>query len=217
MLNILKLDSSFASVAKRLFLVATSAIFCATQLEVCSLAQTQDLLEYSDAEGYAVLSALLSGQQSAKGPVFLISPQTTPGLTSESLESCKSIPAEFKTATEDFQLRNKHPWKIRKQFNLPFEYEIADPGKKPADPPILPGEQPLDIPQPPIYAVSAVGFDPSRSHALVYFAGYAGPEAAGGGYYLFVKNKYGWGVAKASPVCEWMTQEMNITPARRFS
>jgi hypothetical protein len=218
MLNFLKLeDSTFTGVAARRILVGTLAIFCAAQLEVRSLAQTQSLPEYSDDEGYAVLSALLSPNHSPKGPVLVIYPQTSSGTEPDALRSCKDIPAEFKTAAQDFQLRNKHPWKLRNQFNLPFEYEIADPREKAADPPVLPGEQSLEVPQPPVYVVSAVGFNPARDRAFAYFAGSAGPMAASGGYYLLVKNKYGWGVAKASPVCQWMTQELNNAPVRRFS
>jgi hypothetical protein len=218
MLNFRKLeDSTFTSVAARLILVATVAIFCAAQLEVRSIAQTQLLPEYSDDEGYAVLSALLSPNHSPKGSVLVIYPQTSSGTEPDGLLSCKNIPAEFKTAAQDFQLRNKHPWKLRNQFNLPFEYAIADPREKAAEPPVLRGEQPLEVSQPPVYVVSAVGFNPARDRAFAYFAGYTGPIAATGGYELLVKNKYGWGVAKASPVCQWTAQEMNNAPARRSS
>jgi hypothetical protein len=207
--------STFMSAATRLVLVATAAFWFAAQLEIDSIAQTRALPEYSDPEGYAVLSTLLRPNHSPKGPVLVIYPQTSSGTESDAFQSCKNIPAEFKAAAQDFQLRNKHPWKLVSRFNLPFEYEISDPRKKPADPPVLPGEQPLEVPQPPVYFVSAVGFNPTRDHAVAYFAGYGGPEAASGGYYLLVKNKYGWGVIKASPVCEWMTQEINNDVGQR--
>jgi hypothetical protein len=160
--------------------------------------------EYNDADGYAVLSALIERMHSVNDSLFQLAPQTVSGITPDSFDSCKRIPAEFKSAAVDFREKNQQSWRLLKKFNLTFKFVFADEVNRDLPPP-APGEQEFQLPPDPVVSLSVVGFDASRRHAIVYLAVVCGPECRGGGYYLMVKNKYGWTEAVDSPACKWIS------------
>jgi hypothetical protein len=157
------------------------------------------------------LSVLLAQRHSAgsKG-TLIISPVTSSGSMADSFESCKEIPEEFQPAARDFRDKNKQKWRLVKKFNLKFEYEFEDQVKRAVPPSPVPGEQEMSPPNhSTVSVVSAVGFDPTKTHAIAYVAGFCGVECGGGGYYLLVKAKDGWKSVRNSPICEWMAENSN--------
>lgn len=162
--------------------------------------------DYVDADGNAVLSFLLQHYPPELGNTLEVASLTAAGAKADSLESCggSKIPSEFAAAVTDFKEKNKQTWRLTKKLNLKFRYKLVDLGKKRQ--PLVPTPNAKELPPPvfeqAVYQVSAVGFDDSHTHAIVYVAAVCGPDCASAGYHLLVKEKDGWKEFVSSPVCE---------------
>ena len=164
--------------------------------------------DYEDADGYAVLSILLTHAHSEVDPSFLLapfllSPLTVSGMNVDSFESCNRVPTAFADAAADFRDKNKQGWNLTKKINLKFSYKFTNTGKRT---PLAPTQNAKDVPpalfETPVYQVSAVGFDASRTHAIAYVGSLCGPDCSRGSYHLLVKGKEGWKETNGSPVCQ---------------
>jgi hypothetical protein len=199
-------------------LVAACVLGSLTLLCPASWSQSAKSQEYDDSEGYAVLSVLLDQHHwSGSTNLLVIGHVTSSGSMSGSFESCNKIPDEFKSAARDFKEKNRQEWRLAKRLNLKLNYEFADEMRESALPTPVAGEQELPLPPNPVNVLSAVGFDASRTHAIAYHAAIGGPDSAGGGYHLFVKDKKTWKEVSQSPVCVWMSLNVKDSPARRES
>jgi hypothetical protein len=205
-------------------LVSLCVLFCAVPLFAQKTPEPPKPAEYDDADGYAVLSTLLSRAHSDADPNFLlspfqISPLTASGINPDSFQTCGSkIPAEFAAAATDFRGRNKQIWTVTKKLNLKFNYKFTNlEGKRTR----LLTQNDKDVPpalfETSVYQVSAVGFDPSRTHAIAYVAAVCGPGCASGSYHLLIKGKEGWIETSGSPVCQWMSFNLDSVFGRSAS
>ncbi|HTP68581.1 MAG TPA: hypothetical protein VMJ35_06720 [Dongiaceae bacterium] len=185
--------------------------------------ETPKAADYEDADGYAVLSILLSRAHSEVDPSFLlapflISPLTVSGMNPDSFQACSRVPTEFASAATDFRDKNKQTWNLTKRINLKFSYKFTSTGKHT---PLAPTQNAKDVPpalfETSVYQVSAVGFDASRTHAIVYVGAVCGPDCASGSYHLLVKEKEGWKETSGSPVCHWMSFNTDFLSDRRPS
>ena len=176
--------------------------------------------DYEDADGYVVLSILLSHVHSEVDPSFLLapfllSPLTVPGIKADSFQSCSRVPTEFASAAADFRDKNKQNWNLTKKINLKFSYKFTNTGKHT---PLAPTQNAKGVPpalfETPLYQVSAVGFDASRTHAIAYVGAVCGPDCSSGSYHLLVKEKEGWKETTGSPVCQLISFNLNCLFSR---
>jgi len=167
--------------------------------------------DYEDADGYVVLSILLSHAHSEVDPSFLLSPfllspLSVSGINADSFQSCNRVPTDFASAAADFRDENKQNWNLTKKINLKFSYKFTNLTGKHSW--VAPTQNAKDIPpalfDTPVYQVSAVGFDAPRTHAIAYIGAVCGPDCGSGSYHLLVKEKEGWKETTGSPVCHWM-------------
>jgi hypothetical protein len=199
----------FNGVIRRvLTLAAVCAFCCATPLFAQNTTPTEKPADYDDADGYAVLAFLLEHYRPGLANTLEIASLTASGVKPDSFETCSGkIPAEFAAAVNDFRDKNKKNWRLTKKLNLKFSYKLVDLAKK--HQPLAPTQNAKELPPPvfeqPVYQVSAVGFDGSRTHAIAYVAAVCGPDCSSGAYHLLVKEKDGWKEFVSSPVCEWMS------------
>jgi hypothetical protein len=198
-----------------LTLAVVCAFCCAMPLFGQNTSPSEKPADYDDADGYAVLAFLLEHYRPELGNTLEIASLTASGLKTDSFEACGSkIPAEFAAAANDFRDKNKQNWRLTKKLNLKFSYKLRDLAKK--HQPLAPTQNAKDLPPPlfdqPVYQVSAVGFDASRTRAIAYVAAVCGPDCASSGYHLLVKEKEGWKEFVSSPVCEWVS----FNPDRLF-
>ena len=172
--------------------------------------------DYEDADSYAVLSMLLTHAHSEVDPSFLLapfllSPLTVSGINADSFQSCSRVPTEFAGAAADFRDKNKQNWNLTKKINLKFSYKFTNTGKHT---PLAPTQNAKDVPpalfETPLYQVSAVGFDASRTHAIVYVGVLCGLDCRSGSYHLLVKEKEGWKETTGSPVCQWISFNLDF-------
>ena len=173
--------------------------------------------DYEDADGYVVLSILLSHAHSETDPSFLLAPfllsaLTVSGINADSFQSCSRVPTEFASAAADFRDKNKQNWNLTKKINLKFSYKFANlTGKRPY---VAPSRNTKDLPpalfETSVYQVSAVGFDASRTHAIAFVGAVCGPDCGSGSYHLLVKEKEGWKETTGSPVCQWMSFNLDF-------
>ena len=173
--------------------------------------------DYEDADGYVVLSILLSHVHSEVDPSFLLapfllSPLTVPGIKADSFQSCNRVPTEFASAAADFRDKNKQNWNLTKKIDLKFRYKFTNlTGKRPW---LAPTQNAKDVPpalfETSVYQVSAVGFDASRTHAIAYVGAVCGPDCSSGSYHLLVKEKEGWKETIGSPVCQLISFNLDF-------
>jgi hypothetical protein len=162
---------------------------------------------YEDPEGYAVLSVLLDRYHaSPKDSVITISPNTTSEEQMLSSLNCGKVPDGFQAASKDFHEKNKIGWQLTAKFSTETKYELSnDPDKN--DPQPQPAEQELTSRSgKPVYVLSAVGFDPSRTKAIAYVSAFCGEVCGSGGYYFLSKEAKGWKEVTGSPACIWMSR-----------
>jgi hypothetical protein len=199
----------FHGVIRRAFVLGAICAFCgAAPLVAQNPSPYEKTADYEDADGYAVLGFLLQHYRPELGNTLEIASLTASGAKPDSFEACGSkIPAEFAAAANDFRDKNKQNWRLTKKLNLKFSYKLVDLAKK--HQPLAPTGNAKELPPPvfdhAVYQVSAVGFDTSRTHAIVYVAAVCGPDCSSGGYHLLVKEKDGWNEYVSSPVCETMS------------
>ena len=172
--------------------------------------------DYEDADGYVVLSLLLSRVHSEIDPSFLLAPflvfpSTVPGINADSFQACNRVPTEFAGAAADFRDQNKRSWNLTKKINLKFSYKFTNTGKHTW---LAQTQNSKDVPPPlfetSVYQVSAVGFDASRTHAIAYVGTVCGPDCGSGSYHLLVKEKGSWKETAGSPVCQWISFNLDF-------
>ena len=193
---------------------------CAVPLFAQKTPETTKAVDYDDADGNAVLSILLTHAHSDVDPSFLLapfllSPSTVSGISADSFQSCNRVPAEFAAAADDFRDKNKQSWNLTKKINLKFSYKFTNTGQRT---PLAPTPNTKGVPPPlfetPVYQVSAVGFDASRTHAIAYVGSLCGPDCRRGSYHLLVKEKAGWKETGGSPVCQLISFNIDRLPGR---
>ena len=191
---------------------------CAGSLSAQKTPGPPKAADYEDADGYVVLSILLSHAHSEDPSFllapFLLSPLTVSGINADALQSCSRVPTEFASAAADFRDKNKQNWNLTKKISLKFRYKFTNLTGKHTW--LDPTQNSKDVPpalfETSVYQVSAVGFDASRTHAIAYVGAVCGPDCGSGSYHLLVKEKEGWKEATGSPVCQWMS----FAPAGSF-
>lgn len=184
---------------------------CAVPLFAQKTPEPPKAADYEDADGYVVLSILLSHAHSEMDPSFLLapfllSPLSVSGINADSFQSCSRVPTEFASAAADFRDKNKQNWNLTKKINLKFSYKFTNLTGKHTW--LAQTQNTKDVPpalfETSVYQVSAVGFDASRTHAIAYVGAVCGPDCGSGSYHLLVKEKEGWKETTGSPVCHWM-------------
>ena len=171
-----------------------------------SLAKTAKS-NYDDPDGYAVLSVLLDRSKfGLKDSVIYISPTTVPEASMLSSLKCSKKPDGFQSAISDFHEKNKIAAQLTAKFSMGSKYELSDNPEKDLPSP-KPGEPELHLQTHiPIYVVSSVGFDPSRTRSVAYVSVFCGGECGGGAYHFLLKEEKGWKEVTGSPACEWVSQ-----------
>ena len=167
---------------------------------------------YDDKEGYAVLSILLDRyNHGSKDLVLEISPLTTSGKQMISSLDCAKIPDEFQSAAKDFRERNKTELRLLARFSMEAKYEFFENPDKFLPPQPKPGEQELrSFSTLQLHVVSAVGFDPAKTHAIAYMSFFCGNECGGGGYHFLRKEPKGWKEISDSPACVWTSWDQSL-------
>ena len=198
-------------------LAVVCLLSCAVPLFAQKTPETLKPADYEDADGYVVLSILLSHAHSEIDPSFLLapfllSPLTVSGINADSFQSCSRVPTEFASAAADFRDKNKQNWNLTKKINLKFSYKFTNlTGKRTR---LAPTQNAKDVPpalfETSVYQVSAVGFDASRTHAIAYVGAVCGPDCSSGSYHLLVKEKEGWKETTGSPVCHWISFNLDF-------
>ena len=200
-----KVDLSFLT-GSELILAVLCFLSCAVPLFAQKLSEPPKAADYEDADGYVVLSILLSQAHSEMDPSFLLahfllSPLTVSGINADSFQSCNRVPTEFAGAAADFRDKNKQNWNLTKKINLKFRYKFTNLTGKHAW--LAPTQNNKDVPpalfDTSVYQVSAAGFDASRTHAIVYARSMYGPDCGSGSYHLLVKEKEGWEKEPTAP------------------
>jgi hypothetical protein len=173
--------------------------------------EERKLAVYDDAEGYAVLSVLLKseGEGHDRPPLRNFPRTVKQGLTSSEgiSDSCRnSLPQDFGSALKDFESRNQTQFRFDSRFSLQRPYEFRRELERVELPTPAPGEQEMAAETiGTLLLRSAVGFNDSRTRAVVYFAAYCGPMCYGGDFRLLQKTKNGWQEIKGSPICQTMS------------
>jgi hypothetical protein len=153
---------------------------------------------YQDSDGYEVLSVLLNAVSVVrKNDTIRIDPHTAPGkYVAEMKAQCSGIPAEFRSASEDFDKRVKSRLILQRGFSLRKNYELAY------------GSATAGISQPEtkeearkrirsgIYHVAAVGFDDKRTHAVAFMEYICGNLCGDSIFYFLRKSEKGWEEAR---------------------
>ena len=115
--------------------ISVLAVLCFLSCAVLLFAQKTPAppkaADYEDADGYVVLSILLSRAHSEMDPsfllaAFLLSPLTASGINDDSFQSCSRVPTEFASAAADFRDKNKQNWNLTKKINLKFSYKFTN-------------------------------------------------------------------------------------------
>lgn len=164
---------------------------------------------YDDAEGYAVLSMLLSGaSQETHAATIRINMVTHVESVSgaHSLEDCMKVPEEFREAANDYERRAGTALVLRKRFTLRTPYDLAGEtritGTGVRQPPPTGTDNSQKISNGTFY-LSPVGFDANHIHAIAYENYLCGNLCGWGGYHLLVKNAGKWEEAKDVNTCTW--------------
>ena len=164
---------------------------------------------YEDAEGYAVLSMLLSSAtQGAQGGILRINMLTHVESVSgtHSLEDCMKIPDEFREAANDYERRAATALILKKKFTMKTPYDLAGEtrivGTKAKRPSATGGETAVRMSS-GVFYLSPVGFDANHTHAIAYANYICGNLCGWGGFHLLVKNAGRWEEAKDVSTCTW--------------
>jgi hypothetical protein len=164
---------------------------------------------YDDAEGYAVLSTLLSGaSDETHGAVVRINMVTHVESVSgtHSLEDCMKIPEEFREAANDYEAKARMPQVLKKKFTIKAPYDLVGESRivgstsKPPSP--VDRDISAKISNGTFY-LSPVGFDANHTHAIAYKNYLCGNLCGWGGFHLLVKDGGRWEEAKDVSACTW--------------
>ena len=162
---------------------------------------------YEEAEGYAVLSMLLgSANAETHAPAIRINMVTHVESVNgtHSLEDCMKIPEEFREAANDYELKARTPYTLRKKFALRTPYDLVGEtritGSGVRNPPATGVAE--NMPSGTFY-LSPVGFDANHTHAIAYENYLCGNRCGWGGFHLLLKNAGRWEEAKDISACTW--------------
>jgi hypothetical protein len=172
-------------------------LFCHLSFLTVSNAQTRDNknqhLTYDDADGYQVLSGIIDARANKlKSESVSIFHQTVSG---ESVRDVRTqcaggIPAEFQGAAEDFDKKATTRFLLTERFSLEKKYRFV----------VGPTSNSLGV-----FSVSAVGFDKTKTRAIVLVEYLVHPtnSIVGGDttFYLLRKTEEGWKEATEIPKC----------------
>jgi hypothetical protein len=134
--------------------------FCPLSFLTVSNAQTSrnktQLLPYDDADGYSVLSSIIDGSTTKlKSESVSIFRQTISEEASRSVRfQCSgSVPAEFKSAAEDFDKKARTRFLLKQEFSIRNKYRFVAQSQQGASTSAT-------------FSLSAVGFDETKDHAV---------------------------------------------------
>ena len=195
-----------------MFLVATlsTLVFsgCAEHKSVHPNA-TANLAGYEDSDGYSVLTELLvkkgEGWRNTTIRVSALTTQEDANSTT-SFEKCTKVPDEFIDAANNFREITKNSYILEDRFGADAPVQLVD----------RPGSDQSNSKNPPrtrkgieqmisggTYFVSPVGFDRSKTHAIVRINYICGGTCGGGEYHLLEKSDDGWKEVKPKSFCFW--------------
>jgi|SRR5215475_9475604 len=178
--------------------VALALLFCLCNFSPASDGQTHaekiQPLPYKDTDGYQVLSSIIEARtEKLKNGSLSIFHQTVSGDAFGEIRSeCASrLPREFQSALEDLDKKAKTKLLLQQQFSIHKEYKFVD---------TMVGVQTG------VYSVSAVGFDETKTRAIVlvqYLVRPTGSVILGGDkmLYLLRRTETGWQQAADIPKC----------------
>jgi hypothetical protein len=191
-------------------------IAAAVLMSLCSAARSQTPGPYDDPDAFAVYSALLASKNSTqpeKKKHFIISDTTTDypnGQKMGCLRATKGHEAELEPVFNSYRKVNAAPLKLTEKLELPFEYELVSPitihgffEKKGVE-----GWQVFYERYPTsdgYNELSAVGFNPEKTLALVYAGNYCGSLCGRGTYNLFEKRNGNWFIRENFHPCAWFS------------
>jgi hypothetical protein len=139
---------------------------------------------YEDSEGYELLSAVLDKEaKTLKLDRFEVYGRTV--VASVRISLCRELPEEFRSAADDFVNKSKIELQFKREFSLGHPYKLTR------------AYGATD------FGISAVGFDASRTHAVVTVVRGCGLNCSGGSTYLFRKTEKGW--QEVGQICEVMS------------
>jgi len=185
-------------------IAAALSFFCLFAFLPVSNAQTKpkhkQLLPYDDPDGYLVLSAIINAKtKDLRGDPVSIFYRTVSeeGFRGVRLECSNNFPKEFQGALADFDKKGKTKFLLQRQFSIQKKYRFV--------------ETAVHVQAPTesfrgTYSVSAVGFDESKTHAIVlveYLGGYDDRIVWGGDtrFYLLRRTANGWQEATDVQTC----------------
>jgi hypothetical protein len=149
---------------------------------------------YQDRDGYEVLSVLLNAQGVArKNDTIRIDALTASGeRVAEIKAQCSGIPAEFVSASEDFEKKMKTRLLLQREFSLAKNYELARVSDMAGvSQPDVKAEARKRSPA-GTYYLAAVGFDEKRTRAVAFVEYICGNLCGESIFYFLRKSEKGW-------------------------
>ena len=142
-----------------------------------SLIGRERLPVYDDSDGYQVMSVAVMNEAGSLGARQIV-------IYSRTVEQpdCRNVPEEFQAAARDLKAKSKVVAKLRRKFSLKVTYHLSQDWGADA------------------FSISPVGFDPSRTHAVVTVFRGCGALCGSGGTYLVRKIGGTW--KKVGRACE---------------
>ena len=151
-------------------------------------------LAIEEKDAYEIYSILLRTEVPWEVKAWTIQQRTDRGRLPLCIQPTAEQTAIYRPVIEDFQQKNEKQFLLQRQFDLPV-YDLVDRADRV---PVREREV--------LFEVSAVGFNPDHSRALVYVAHYCGRLCGGGSYHLMVKEKGQWSTDRGfrgAPPCRW--------------
>lgn len=164
---------------------------------------------YDDAEGYAVLTMLLTGasKETHAGAIRINMVTHVESVSgAHSLEDCMKVPEEFREAANDYERRAGTALVLRKRFALRTPYDLAGETRITGSGLRNPTSADKGIPEKiasGTFYLSPVGFDANHTHAIAYENYLCGNLCGWGAYHLLVKNAGKWEETKDVNGCAW--------------
>jgi len=182
--------------------------FCSLSFLTVANAQNSpnknQLLPYDDADGYQVLSSIIDASTNKlKSDSVSIFHQTLSeeAFTGVRFQCSGSIPAEFQSASEDFDKKAKTKFLLRREFSIQKKYRLVALSRKT---PVNAGNQPQTASASATFSVSAVGFDEPKFHAIAlvrYIVHNGGTIGGSSIFHLLRKTEQGWQEATEISTC----------------